>query len=411
MTQSVRAVWQYRGLIGNFANREIKGKYKGSLLGSAWSLINPLATLAIYSLVFGFILRFPTPVAGNGSLHELHHLPVHRAGRLELLPVGHHQRDGRAGQRRPAAAEDLLPAVRAGARHRRCRAQPDRHRVRPAVRRLRRRGNVGWTFLLAAGAPGPARARSAWASAWCWPSPTPASGTSATSCSVVLSLLFYLSPIIYPISLVTDLYDEHPWLRLYEFNPITAFVEAFRSVAVAPRVSRRGAAGLPRRDQHPASWSAAGRFFQREVRRRERGAVTVFHRRADLEAAHRGAARVELAIEIRDVTKRFRRFNDRRTNIKEMFSSARRGEAVRRLLGAPGRLASTSPAARPSGSSDTTARGKSTLLKLIAGIHRPDVGHDHRARPGLGHARARCRLPPGAVRAATTSTSTARSSG
>jgi len=26
MTQSVRTVWQYRGLIGNFANREIKGK-------------------------------------------------------------------------------------------------------------------------------------------------------------------------------------------------------------------------------------------------------------------------------------------------------------------------------------------------------------------------------------------------
>src|SRR3954468_10677507 len=68
MTQSLREAWQYRGLIGHFANREIKGKYKGSLLGSAWSLINPLATLATYSLVFGFILRFPTPVAGNGSL-------------------------------------------------------------------------------------------------------------------------------------------------------------------------------------------------------------------------------------------------------------------------------------------------------------------------------------------------------
>src|SRR4051812_22560202 len=68
MTQSLREVWQYRGLIGNFANREIKGKYKGSLLGSAWSLLNPLATLAIYSLVFGYIIRFPTPVAGNGSL-------------------------------------------------------------------------------------------------------------------------------------------------------------------------------------------------------------------------------------------------------------------------------------------------------------------------------------------------------
>jgi ABC-type polysaccharide/polyol phosphate export permease len=38
-----------------------------------------------------------------------------------------------------------------------------------------------------------------------------------------------MSPIIYPISLVTDLYDEHGWLRLYEYNPVTAFIEAFRS--------------------------------------------------------------------------------------------------------------------------------------------------------------------------------------
>ncbi|MCU1612540.1 MAG: type transporter [Frankiales bacterium] len=46
---------------------------------------------------------------------------------------------------------------------------------------------------------------------------------------VVLSLLFYMSPIIYPIKLVTDHYHARPWLRLYEYNPITAFVEAFHA--------------------------------------------------------------------------------------------------------------------------------------------------------------------------------------
>jgi ABC-type polysaccharide/polyol phosphate export permease len=48
--------------------------------------------------------------------------------------------------------------------------------------------------------------------------------------SVLLGLLFYASPIIYPMTLVTDLYDEHPWLRIYEYNPITSYVEAFRAV-------------------------------------------------------------------------------------------------------------------------------------------------------------------------------------
>jgi ABC-2 type transport system permease protein len=47
---------------------------------------------------------------------------------------------------------------------------------------------------------------------------------------VVFNLLFYAAPIIYPITFVTDRYDEHPWLRIYEFNPITSFVEAFRDV-------------------------------------------------------------------------------------------------------------------------------------------------------------------------------------
>ena len=47
---------------------------------------------------------------------------------------------------------------------------------------------------------------------------------------VIFNLLFYAAPIIYPIAFVTDRYDEHPWLRVYELNPITSFVEAFRDV-------------------------------------------------------------------------------------------------------------------------------------------------------------------------------------
>ena len=61
-------IWTYRGLVGNFAQRELRGKYKGSALGWFWSLLNPLATLAVYALVFGFFLKFAPPVAGNGEL-------------------------------------------------------------------------------------------------------------------------------------------------------------------------------------------------------------------------------------------------------------------------------------------------------------------------------------------------------
>jgi ABC-type polysaccharide/polyol phosphate export permease len=51
-----------RGLLVNLTLREIRGKYKRTLLGQGWSLLNPIATLLIYTVVFGFVLRVPVPV-------------------------------------------------------------------------------------------------------------------------------------------------------------------------------------------------------------------------------------------------------------------------------------------------------------------------------------------------------------
>jgi ABC-type polysaccharide/polyol phosphate export permease len=64
----VTQVWGYRGLIGNLAQRELKSRYKRSVLGWLWSLINPASTLLIYTVVFGTVLRVPPPVAGNGEM-------------------------------------------------------------------------------------------------------------------------------------------------------------------------------------------------------------------------------------------------------------------------------------------------------------------------------------------------------
>jgi ABC-type polysaccharide/polyol phosphate export permease len=64
----VTQVWSYRGLIGNLAQRELKSRYKRSILGWLWSLINPASTLLIYTVVFGTVMRIEPPVAGNGEL-------------------------------------------------------------------------------------------------------------------------------------------------------------------------------------------------------------------------------------------------------------------------------------------------------------------------------------------------------
>jgi ABC-2 type transport system permease protein len=66
----VTEVWSYRGLIGHLAQRELKSRYKRSVLGWLWSLLNPASTLLIYTAVFGTIMRIVPPVAGNGTLQS-----------------------------------------------------------------------------------------------------------------------------------------------------------------------------------------------------------------------------------------------------------------------------------------------------------------------------------------------------
>jgi len=61
-------VWQYRTLISNLAQRDLKSRYKKSFLGWLWSLINPAVTLGIYTIVFGIFLGAVAPVAGNGKM-------------------------------------------------------------------------------------------------------------------------------------------------------------------------------------------------------------------------------------------------------------------------------------------------------------------------------------------------------
>jgi len=47
----------YRELFGNLFRRDLRTKYKGSVLGVLWSLVNPLILLGIYTLVFSVLFR------------------------------------------------------------------------------------------------------------------------------------------------------------------------------------------------------------------------------------------------------------------------------------------------------------------------------------------------------------------
>jgi lipopolysaccharide transport system permease protein len=85
IARMVRVVWGNRELIRNFARRDLAERHKGAVLGAVWNVMNPLLSLAVYTVVFGYIfgnrwergspalpphLDFPlTFFAGNAVFH------------------------------------------------------------------------------------------------------------------------------------------------------------------------------------------------------------------------------------------------------------------------------------------------------------------------------------------------------
>jgi ABC-2 type transport system permease protein len=65
---AVASVYQSRELLWNLTLRELRTKYRRSFLGWAWSMLNPLATVAIYGLVFGVLFNATAPVGDPSGL-------------------------------------------------------------------------------------------------------------------------------------------------------------------------------------------------------------------------------------------------------------------------------------------------------------------------------------------------------
>jgi ABC-type polysaccharide/polyol phosphate export permease len=58
---------QYRSLVWNFAQRDLKARFKGTAIGWVWSLLLPIASLLTYTLVAHYILKATPADFGNGK--------------------------------------------------------------------------------------------------------------------------------------------------------------------------------------------------------------------------------------------------------------------------------------------------------------------------------------------------------
>ncbi len=56
----LHSLWEYRELLYFLAWRDIKVRYKQTVLGAAWAIIQPLTTMVIFTVIFGQLAKIPS---------------------------------------------------------------------------------------------------------------------------------------------------------------------------------------------------------------------------------------------------------------------------------------------------------------------------------------------------------------
>ena len=57
MLADIKSIWSFRSMVFELTHRELRGKYKGSVLGFLWSYVNPLMQILVYAFVFSQIFK------------------------------------------------------------------------------------------------------------------------------------------------------------------------------------------------------------------------------------------------------------------------------------------------------------------------------------------------------------------
>jgi lipopolysaccharide transport system permease protein len=65
-------IWAYRGFIAGSVKREFQLKYQRSLLGAAWVVINPLAMILVYTVIFSRVMQARLPGADNPFAYSIY---------------------------------------------------------------------------------------------------------------------------------------------------------------------------------------------------------------------------------------------------------------------------------------------------------------------------------------------------
>ena len=68
----IKPLWAYRGFILGSVKREFQSNYRTSMLGAAWMLINPLAMIVVYTVIFSKIMHTKLPGVESAFAYSIY---------------------------------------------------------------------------------------------------------------------------------------------------------------------------------------------------------------------------------------------------------------------------------------------------------------------------------------------------
>ena len=70
--KTIGPLWAYRGFILGSVKREFQSNYRTSMLGAAWMVINPLAMIVVYTVIFSQIMRAKLPGVDSAFAYSIY---------------------------------------------------------------------------------------------------------------------------------------------------------------------------------------------------------------------------------------------------------------------------------------------------------------------------------------------------
>ncbi len=67
-----QAVWNYRGFVLGSVKREFQTRYRNSLLGAAWTILNPLSMIIVYTVIFSQLMKARLPGVENSLAYGIY---------------------------------------------------------------------------------------------------------------------------------------------------------------------------------------------------------------------------------------------------------------------------------------------------------------------------------------------------